>query len=189
MFPVFPGDPRQGEVFSLQLAGARERIQLRDELTAQTFGLVLIIKGGMESNELINEGIDAMLHDWQLRFNMINWLGCFIVVDGDGKTINYVARDPPGETEKDIRERVKDGDVNYRDQVKARQTSRITSIVNILAHYERLDMTPFRILGVTMRRSLIGFFSGALVGVITHILDRKEDMRAVFMCHGLDYEG
>lgn len=42
--------------------------------------LFVVIKGGIESNEMVNEGIDRLLHDWQLKFNMIGWSGGFIQV-------------------------------------------------------------------------------------------------------------
>jgi hypothetical protein len=32
-----------------------------------------VVRGGVQCNELINEGIDGLLHDWQLKFNMISW--------------------------------------------------------------------------------------------------------------------
>jgi len=67
------------------------------------------------------------------------------------------------------------------------------SIVRVLAHYEAESLTPFQVLGVTITKDMltlvIGFFGGSIVGLITHVLDEREQMRAVFMCHGLDYEG
>ena len=32
----------------------------------------------MACNELINEGIDSLLHEWQLKFMMIGWSGGFL---------------------------------------------------------------------------------------------------------------
>jgi len=50
--------------------------------TAQVMSLFVVIKGGIECNEMVNEGIDRLLHDWQLKFNMIGWSGGFIQVKG-----------------------------------------------------------------------------------------------------------
>ena len=48
----------------------------------------------MECNELINEGIDALLHDWQLKFNMIGWSGGFLQPGEGDEVVGFVARDP-----------------------------------------------------------------------------------------------
>ena len=42
--------------------------------------MFLVVKGGVEANEMINEGLDSMLHEWQLKFNMIGWSGGFLQV-------------------------------------------------------------------------------------------------------------
>lgn len=33
-------------------------------------------------------------------------------------------------------------------------------------------------------RQISGFFSGAILGVVTRIIHHREDMRAVLLCHG-----
>jgi len=35
---------------------------------AQGLALLLVVKGGVECNEMINEGIDSLLHNWQVQF-------------------------------------------------------------------------------------------------------------------------
>lgn len=44
----------------------------------QTFGLIKTLKGGIECNELIDGGIDSLMHNWQLKFLMIGWSGGFL---------------------------------------------------------------------------------------------------------------
>ena len=62
----------------------------------------------------------------------------------------------------------------------------------MLAHYEAEVLTPFSVLGITVTREMLtlvlGFFGGSIVGVIVKVADSRDDMRALFMCHGLDYE-
>ena len=49
----------------------------------QTFGLIKTLKGGIECNEIIDGGIDTLMHNWQLRFLMIGWSGGFLQTDAE----------------------------------------------------------------------------------------------------------
>jgi len=46
--------------------------------TMQLVSLVVVINAGITCNEMIDGGIDALLHDWQLKFLMIGWSGGFL---------------------------------------------------------------------------------------------------------------
>mmetsp|Transcript_5442 Transcript_5442/g.7074 ORF Transcript_5442/g.7074 Transcript_5442/m.7074 type:complete len:797 (-) Transcript_5442:209-2599(-) len=155
--------------------------------TAQMMSLFVVIKGGIESNEMVNEGIDQLLHNWQLKFNMIGWSGGFIQNGENDEVIGFVAQDPPGETKDEVELVEKEGDPDYGAIIKAEQQQRIQSIVKVLAHYEAENITPFSVLGVTVTRDMltlvVGFFGGSIVGVISSIIDNKDDIRAQFMCH------
>lgn len=98
-----------------------------------------------------------------------------------------MAQDPPGETKEDVLRVEKEGDTDYGAIIKAEQQQRIESIVKVLAHYEAENITPFSVLGVTVTRDMltlvIGFFGGSIVGVISSVIDNKDDIRAQFMCH------
>ena len=53
------------------------------------------VQGGIECNEMINEGIDGLLHNWQLKYNMILWGGGFIEQDFEtDRVVGYVSKDP-----------------------------------------------------------------------------------------------
>lgn len=100
-------------------------------LAAQAVALFLIIKGGVEVNEMINEGLDSVLHEWQLKFNMIGWSGGFLQAGEGDEVIGFVTRDPPGETPEDIRKQVEAGEADYGNIVRAEQANRVMSIVKV----------------------------------------------------------
>lgn len=77
---------------------------------AQWLGLFAVIKGGIECNDAINDGIDSLLLEWQLRFNTISWSSGFTKIDNNGKAVGFVVRDPPGETKDDIEHKQDAGD-------------------------------------------------------------------------------
>lgn len=43
-----------------------------------TITLYYIISGGINCNNLIDGGIDSLLHSWQLKFMMVGWSGGFL---------------------------------------------------------------------------------------------------------------
>jgi hypothetical protein len=138
-------------------------------LAAQSLALFLVVRGGVEANEMINEGLDQMLHEWQLKFNMIGWSGGFMQESEDGEeVVGFMTKDPPGETEDDIRKAVEGGEADFGAIVRAEQNNRIMSIVKVLQHYEAEVLEPFSVLGITVTRSMltmvIGFFGGSIVG-------------------------
>jgi hypothetical protein len=62
----------------------------------------------------------------------------------------------------------------------------------VLAHYEAENLTPFSVLGVTVTRDgltlVLGFFGGSLFGLVTSVIEHRTNLRALFMCHGLEYQ-
>ena len=62
----------------------------------------------------------------------------------------------------------------------------------MLAHYEAEDLTPFSVLGLTVTRDLltlvVGFFGGSIFGLMTAVIEQRTNLRALFMCHGLEYQ-
>jgi len=123
---------------------------------------------------------------------MIGWSGGFIQPGDDDEVRGFVCQDPPEETHTKIHEiETEEGNTDYGAAVREAQRSRVDSIVRVLAHYEAENLTPFQVLGVTLTKDImtlvIGFFGGSIVGLITHVLDDRDSIRAVFMCHGLEY--
>jgi len=45
---------------------------------AQVVSLSYVISAGLTCNDMIDGGIDSLLHEWQLRFLMIGWSGGFL---------------------------------------------------------------------------------------------------------------
>jgi len=43
-----------------------------------TITLYYVISGGINCNNLIDGGIDTLLHSWQLKFLMVGWSGGFL---------------------------------------------------------------------------------------------------------------
>ena len=155
----------------------------------QALSLTIIVLGGIECNAMVNEGIDGLLRQWQLRYRMIGWAGGFTMLK-DKRVVAFCARDPPGETQQEIRASVKD-EIDVREalaNVEAAQQSRIESIIKILAHYEADNITPFSVLGVTLTKEaltlVLGFFGGAIATVIGDIIDQGDQLRPMYMCHG-----
>jgi len=50
---------------------------------SQVLSLVYVIMDGLACNEMIDGGIDTLLHDWQLKFLMIGWSGGFLSAASD----------------------------------------------------------------------------------------------------------
>ena len=135
---------------------------------------------GVQCNEMINDGVDKLLHDWQLKFNMIGWSGGFISdLSASNDMDVYVPRDPPGEREEDISSARAQGDEGFAVRIQSEQQHRIHSIVKVLAHYEEETITPFKVIGLTVTRDVVtlilGFFGAAIIGVCTRLLDKTMD--------------
>jgi len=157
---------------------------------AQALGLFYVLGMGIECNEAINGGLDGLLHNWQLKFNMIGWSGGFLQdLPGNADYDVFVPRDPPGEREVDIEQKQREGQENFGVRVQAEQHHRLFSIVKVLAHYQSEELTPFKVLGVTITRDVVtlifGFFGASIVALCTRILDEAIQGQVVgaFMCH------
>mmetsp|Transcript_69159 Transcript_69159/g.135956 ORF Transcript_69159/g.135956 Transcript_69159/m.135956 type:complete len:616 (+) Transcript_69159:501-2348(+) len=162
---------------------------------AQFFGLVKVIMEGIKCNELMNEGVDSLLHNWQLKFTMIGWSGGFIgdATDGGDHFDVFVPKDPEGERQEDIKAQEEKGDSSFSVKIQIEQQHRISSIVQVLKMYEAESITPLSVVGITVTRELLtvifGFFGAQIIAFASVLADRTMDgtVQHTFVCHANNF--
>ena len=161
----------------------------------QILSFYIIIKKAISCNELTNEEIDSMLHEWQLKFNMIGWSGGFIAPSDDGGFDVFIPNDPIGERAEDIKREEKNGHDGYGLKIQVEQQHRISSVVSVLAHYEAETLNPLKVLGLTVTADLmtliIGFFGASIGAFVLTLVDRGMEgmVQNTFMCHASAFAG